>query len=228
MLATLAAPHPDPGHAVDRTAPFLWYTLRINAMSQIAVCSRARELGFSTYCPMKREPVTVRKRGRTQTLAQLISPLMPGYVFVSLPSASPRFDLFQPDSDSDRPDPLPPDARVGDVADQARPTVEPIRGCLGFVGSSEGPMPVHEAVIEDMRLREKNGEFDLTGLSEDGRYIVPRWVKRDERVEFIAGPFKGFHGTIVKAVGKSLLRVTTSIFGRQSDTNAPLDWVKRA
>jgi hypothetical protein len=47
MLATvdrqpLAAPHPDPGHAVDRTAARLWYTLSVIPQSQARVCQRAR------------------------------------------------------------------------------------------------------------------------------------------------------------------------------------------
>jgi hypothetical protein len=49
MLATvdrqpLAAPHPDPGHAVDRTAARLWYTLSVIPQSQARVCQRARDV----------------------------------------------------------------------------------------------------------------------------------------------------------------------------------------
>ena len=232
MLATLAAPHPDPGHAVDRTAPFLWYTVVIRAQSQIAICSRARDLGFETYCPMKREPVTVRKRGRTHTLAQVVSPLWPSYLFVALPSASPRFDLFQPVAETDRPDPLPPDARAGYVADYAQPIVEPIRGCLGFLGSSEGPMAVSEAVIQSIRLREQNGEFDSGRKSEAShrKWVkAVKWARRGLTIQFCGDdcPFAGRFGKITQ-VGDAaeLIEIDMEIMGQIASISAPLDWIR--
>ena len=58
-----------PRLSVDRTAPFLWYTLRVIPQSQARVCQRARELGFETYAPMSRTPPQVRKFGRRRAVA---------------------------------------------------------------------------------------------------------------------------------------------------------------
>lgn len=205
MLATLATPHPDPGHAVDRTASHLWYTLCVIPHAQARVCQRARELGIETYAPMSRTPPQLRKFGRQRVTEAEVRPLMPGYVFVSLSACDPRFYLFQATAEPQ----------------------EGIRGALRLLGSHEGPMPVHEAVIADMRLRERNGEFDLTGLSEDGKYYIPKWAKRSTVVGFLDGPFKGFLGTVVKAISYRLIEVEVEIFGRISTVTTPLDWIRR-
>ena len=203
MLATLPAPRPRV--SVDRTAAFLWYTVCIVPQSQPRFCQRAHELGIETYTPMSRTPPQVRKFGRQRVVRAEVRPLMPGYVFVSLSAVDPRFYLFQASADGH----------------------EAIHGALRLLRGPDGPMAISEAVIEDMRLRELSGEFDLTGLSEDGRYIVPRWVQRDVPVQFTDGPFRMFFGTIVKAIGKSLVRVAVTIFGRVSEVDAPLDWMRR-
>ncbi len=201
----LAAPHPDPGHAVDRSAPFLWYTLSVVPQSQARVCQRAKELGITTYVPMSRTPPVVRKFGRMPVVQAEVRPLMPGYVFVLLSAADPRFHLFHASAEPQ----------------------EAIRGALRLLAGPNGPMAVSEAVVADMKAREAAGEFDLTGLSENGRYIVPRWVARDVPVQFVDGPFRGLFGTIVKTIGKSLVRVAVTIFGRVSEVDAPMDWVRR-
>jgi transcription antitermination factor NusG len=212
MLATLAAPHPDPGHAVDRTAPFLWYTLSVIPQSQARVCQRARELGIETYVPMSRTPPTVRKFGRLRVAEAEVRPLMLGYVFVSLPSLNAQFGIFDPRHGS-----------------------EALRGSLGFISCEQGPesqrwpMAISEAVIEDMRLRERNGEFDLTGLSEDGRHFVAKWVRVGAWVQLVeGGPFAFFHGVIEGVLSSTLIVVGVHIFGRVTAMTVPLDWVRLA
>lgn len=218
----------NPRHRPER-GPSAWYTLSIVPPSRERICLRARDLGFTTYTPMSRTPPVVRKFGRKPVVEANVRPLMPGYVFVELPAANPRFDLFAPwDRENDRPAPLPRDAEAGYVADRARPSPEPIRGCLGFVGTSEGPRAVSGAVIEDMRLREKNGEFDLTGRSEDGRFVVPKWLRLGAWVELIDGPFRGFSGSIEEVLSAALVKVGVSIFGRNSPVAIPLDWIRMA
>ena len=166
MLATLSAPRSR--MSVDRTAAYLWYTVCIVPQSQPRFCQRAKELGIETYTPMSRTPPQVRKFRRQRVIGAEVRPLMPGYVFVSLSAVDPRFYLFQASAEGP----------------------EAIRGSLRLLRGPDGPMAVSEAVIEDMRLREKNGEFDLTGLSDDGRGFVAKWVKRGVRVQIIEdGPF---------------------------------------
>lgn len=230
----------NPRHRVDRSGVNVWYMLGVIPQSQLRVCQRAKELGFETYCPMSRMPPQVRKFGRKRVAAEVIRPLMPGYVFVAMPTSAPRFDLFQRhEPGGSHPAPLPPDIDAGYVADKARPTLEPIRGCLGLLSGSEGPRAVSEVIIQSMRDREAAGEFDLvsgpnaligrseaTGRHKAGRFMIPKWVKRGVLIKFVDGPFKEFEGTVIKVVGKSLVRVSTSLFGRISEVDAPIDWIK--
>jgi transcription antitermination factor NusG len=203
MLSTLA---PRGRMSVDRTAPYLWYTLSVIPQSQARVCQRAKELGITTYVPMSRTPPMVRKfGGRNRVVGPEVRPLMPGYVFVSLFALDPRFYLFQGSTEGK----------------------EAIHGALRLLSGPDGPMAVSEAVIEDMRLRERNGEFDLTGLSEDGRYHIPKWAKRSTVVKFTDGPFKGFLGRVVKSLSDRLIEVSVNIFGRISNVSTPLDWIRR-
>lgn len=202
---------------------YRWYVLNVIASAQANVCKRARELEFETYYPLSRvQPAP--KPGR-RLPAVVTRPLMPGYVFVLMSARAPRFDLFeQPDSDISRPNPMPLNVWAGYVADQAsRPMLEPIRGCLGFIAHEGAPIPVPDTEIEDMRTRERNGDFDLTGRSEDGRYLVRRWVKRGVPVRFVTGPFTGYLGVIDKVLGKSLVRVDRPA----GHIDAPMDWIER-
>src|SRR5271156_7133176 len=107
-----------PRLSVDRTAPFLWYTLRVIPQSQARVCQRAKELGFETYAPMSRTPPQVRKFGRKRVVAAEVRPLMPGYVFVLLSVLDPRFYLFQSSTEGK----------------------EAIHGALRLLSGPEGPM----------------------------------------------------------------------------------------
>lgn len=207
----MPATAPRPRMSVDRTAAFLWYTLSVIPQSQARVCQRAREIGIETYVPMSRTPPMVRKFGRKRVTEAEVRPLMPGYVFVSLSGLNAPFGIFDPRHGS-----------------------EALRGSLGFISCEQGPesqrwpMAISEAVIEDMRLRERNGEFDLTGLSDDGRHRVPKWAKRDSIVQFIHGPFESFYGRVVKALSTILVEVEANIFGRKSKVCVPLDWVRLA
>lgn len=222
MLATIS----ETGGTSSDTAisAVRWYVLSVIPHSQLRVCERAKDLGISTYCPMGKMIAIVRHRK-----VETVRPLMPGYVFVALPALEPRFDLFeQADPDSSRPIPMPADVRAGYVSDFARPIVEPIRGCLGFVPDANGARGVvADDVIQSMREREAKGDFDLTGKSEDGKYAVPRWVKRGAFVRLTNGPFKGFLGDIDKVVGPQMVRIDVTIFGRTSAATVPMDWIER-
>lgn len=211
MLATLAAPHPDSGHAVDRTAPFLWYTLSVIPQSQARVCQRAREIGITTYVPMSRTPPALCKFGRQRVAEAEVRPLMPGYVFVSLPSLNAQFGIFDPRHGS-----------------------EALRGSLGFISCEQGPesqrwpMAVSEAVISNMRAREAAGEFDLTGKTDNGRGFVAKWVRIGAWVEIVDGPFADRSGVIEEVLSSTLIKVGMHIFGSVTPITAPLDWLRLA
>jgi len=211
MLATLDAG--GPRVSVDRTAARLWYTLSVIPQSQARVCQRARELGIETYAPMSRTPPMVRKFGRKRVAEAQVRPLMPGYVFVSLPTVGARFDVFDPASSGP----------------------EAIRGSLGFICARQGewdersPMAVSEAVIASMRLREASGEFDLTGKTDHGRQFVAKWVKRGVRVQVVENcPFAYFFGRIERVRSAKLITVALTLFGRETMMDMPLDFIRWA
>jgi transcription antitermination factor NusG len=215
-------------HAADKTPSHRWYTLSVITTAQTRVCRRAHELGFETYFPVSKIPARPAKLGRKSATDE-VRPLMPGYVFVSLPIAAPRFDLFaSADVNGSRPYAMPDSVYAGYVADCAEPMVEPICGCLGFIATDGVPNAVRDEEIAALRLREANGEFDLTGRSEDGRYSVARWVKRDAFVRFVKGPFAMFSGVIDRVVGRNLVSVELTIFGRITTSTVPMDWIERA
>lgn len=206
MMLALDAPRPRV--SVDRTAPFLWYTLSVIPQSQARVCQRARELGIETYVPMSRTPPMVRKFGRQRVTEAEVRPLMPGYVFVSMPRIEAPFGLFDP--------------RYGSEA---------LRGSLGFISCEQGseadrwPMPVHEAVIEDMRHREAMGEFDLTAKTDSGRGSVAKWVRRGSFVEIISGPFKSFLGKIERVKSSKLVTLAVTMLGDETPMDTPIDYI---
>ena len=204
MLATLPAIRAR--MSVDRTAAFFWYTLCVVPQSQPRFCQRAKELGIETYTPMSRMPPHVRKFGRQRVVAAEVRPLMPGYVFVSLSARDPRFYLFQ-----------------ASTAGQ-----EAIHGALRLLRGPDGPMAVSDAVIEDMRLRELSGEFDLTARTDSGRGCVARWVRVGAWVELISGPFALYRGIIEEVMSATLVKVAVTVFGRLTPMIVPLDWVRLA
>ena len=192
-----------PRLSVDRTAPFLWYTLRVIPQSQARVCQRAKELGIETYVPMSRTPPMVRKFGRNRVVGPEVRPLMPGYVFVSLFALDPRFYLFHGSTEGK----------------------EAIHGALRLLSGPEGPMAISEAVVNDMRAREVAGEFDLTGKTDSGRGSVAKWVRRGAFVEIIGGPFESLCGVIEKVKSSTLVTVTVTMLGGESPVDMSVDWI---
>ena len=202
-----------------------WRVLCVIPSQQLRVIERCAEAGLDAYCPMLRTIEVTRRHGPRE----VVRPLMPGYLFVAIPDKGSRFDLFEPDyGAADHPEPMPADVWAGYVADQAQRVQEPILGCLGFITGPEGPMPVSDDVIQSLRDREAQGEFDLTRKSEDGKFTVARWMRPGAFFQFIEGPFRLFTGTIIKAVNATSLLVSVNIFGRDTKMTVPMDWASRA
>ena len=219
---------------LGRLAGMHWYTLIIDAGAWRRVAERAGEMGYVTYCPMSRmaaQSVT-NSRSHTRRSSVVERPLMPGYLFVDMPGPK-RFDLFTPSNDpGDRPEELPEGDLRGYVAHCVRTVVEPVYGCRGLLDIDGSPVALHEAVIEDIRLRERNGEFDLTELTEDGRHRVAKWIKRaiTEKlsIQCVDGPFASFFGFVVKIKKPTLITVEVNLFGRGSVIDMPVEWVRLA
>lgn len=209
---------------LGRQAGMHWYTLGIEPQSWRRVAERAREMGYETYCPMAKS-VEVR-RGRKFAI---VRPLMPGYLFVDMPADRRRFDLFTPSNDpGDRPEELPQGDIRGYVADCVRTVVEPVLGCRGFICIDGSPAALHEAVVEDMRLRERRGEFDETGTPENGKGFVAKWIKVGAWVDILEGPFASFPGVIEEVTSATLIKVGVHIFGSVTPVGMSPSYVRLA
>ena len=87
--------------------------------------------------------------------------------------------------------------------------VRNIRGCTGFVGPSSKPIPLTEDEVA--RLGIENREFEIS-------YQV------GDSVNIVDGPLEGFIGTVEELdVEKNRVRVTVSMFGRDTPVELELD-----
>jgi transcription antitermination factor NusG len=181
---------------LGRQAGMHWYTLIIEPQSWRRVAERAGEMGYATYCPMAKS-VEVR-RGRKFVIDR---PLLGGYMFVDMPEGRRRFDLFQPDADSE----------------------DGIRGCRGLLCLDGSPIAVHEAEIQSMSLRENNGEFDFTALDD-----LPKWATMGRRVQLGEGPFEGKFARILQTAKGGLVRIMLFMFGGEMPIDVPVKWLRPA
>jgi transcription antitermination factor NusG len=213
----LAAPHPlTLAEQATRESAMHWFTLAIEPQSWRRIGERAQELGYETYCPMRRHQRGVER------------PLLGGYMFVDMPAERRRFSMFTPSSDlGERPGSML-DAVKGCVADPAKPSVDPIRGCRGFVGIGGIPTAVHEAVIARLREREADGEFDFAAraIGEDG-YVVPSWYRLNLTVEFVDdSPWPRAIGKTSHMTAPGMCDVWLPLFKGMKLVPAMTDWIR--
>ncbi len=95
------------------------------------------------------------------------------------------------------------------MTDESWYAVRNIRGCTGFVGPSSKPVPLTEAEVA--RLGIENREIQVS-------YGV------GDSVNIVDGPLEGFVGTVEEMdVEKNRIRVTVSMFGRDTPVELELD-----
>ena len=95
------------------------------------------------------------------------------------------------------------------MTDESWYAVRNIRGCTGFVGPSSKPIPLTEDEVA--RLGIENREFEIS-------YQV------GDSVNIVDGPLEGFIGTVEELdVEKNRVRVTVSMFGRDTPVELELD-----
>lgn len=68
------------------------------------------------------------------------------------------------------------------------------RGVKRIVGHKEGPIPISEIVIQEIKLREVNGFIEL---EKHGREPAV-----GDEIEVVEGPFKGLQGVFKKEIGE--------------------------
>ena len=98
------------------------------------------------------------------------------------------------------------------LTDESWYVVRNIRGCTGFVGPSSKPIPLSEDEV--LRLGIEKREIKVS-------YQV------GDSVQIIDGPLDGFVGTVDEMdLEKNMVRVTVSMFGRETPVELELDQVE--
>ena len=98
------------------------------------------------------------------------------------------------------------------LTDESWYVVRNIRGCTGFVGPSSKPIPLSEEEV--LRLGIEKREIKVS-------YQV------GDSVQIIDGPLDGFVGTLDEMdLEKNMVRVTVSMFGRETPVELELDQVE--
>lgn len=100
------------------------------------------------------------------------------------------------------------------ITDESWYLVRNIRGCTGFVGPSSDPVPLTEEEMKNMGVAKKinSASFEV-----------------GESVKIISGPLEDFIGTVESIdVDKNLLKVTVSMFGRDTLAELELDQAEKA
>ena len=91
--------------------------------------------------------------------------------------------------------------------------VRNIRGCTGFVGPNGKPVPLTEREIANLGVEKKE--------------IIVNYAVGDT-VSIIDGPLENFSGTVDEIdQEKNMVRVTISMFGRETSVEVELDQVER-
>lgn len=90
--------------------------------------------------------------------------------------------------------------------------VRNIRGCTGFVGPSSKPVPLTDAEVEKMGVETK---------------VVEVSYKKGDTVRITEQPFVDFVGVVEDVdTDKNYVRVTVSMFGRDTSVELELDQVE--
>ena len=100
------------------------------------------------------------------------------------------------------------------LTDDSWYVVRNIRGCTGFVGPSSKPVPLTDAEVEAMGVEKKEIEVDY-GVGDS--------------VRIVDGALEDSIGTVEAIdLDKNLVRVTISMFGRETPVELELDQVEPA
>ncbi len=95
------------------------------------------------------------------------------------------------------------------LTDESWYVVRNIRGCTGFVGPSSKPIPLTDEEVARLGVEQKTIEVSY-GVGDS--------------VHIIDGPLEGFVGTVEEVdIDKNRVRVTVSMFGRETPVELELD-----
>ena len=100
------------------------------------------------------------------------------------------------------------------VTDDSWYVVRNTRGCTGFVGPASKPVPLTDKEVENLGVEKRSVEV---------KYSV------GDSVNIIDGPLTGFTGIVDEIdVSANSVRVTISMFGRETPVELELDQISLA
>jgi transcriptional antiterminator NusG len=95
------------------------------------------------------------------------------------------------------------------MTDESWYAVRNIRGCTGFVGPSSKPIPLTDEEVERLGVETRNVEVSY---------------KVGDNIQITDGPLEGFIGMVDEIdLEKNRIRVTVSMFGRETPVDLELD-----
>ena len=98
------------------------------------------------------------------------------------------------------------------MTDESWYVVRNIRGCTGFVGPSSKPIPLTNEEVAKLGVEKREVEVNY-GVGDS--------------VQIVDGPLEGFVGTVEEVdLEKNRVRVTVSMFGRETPVELELDQVE--
>jgi transcription antitermination factor NusG len=202
MIALAETCPAEPAPSSDAPAK-AWFVLMVGPQSERTVQARAKEFGIEVYFPVSRRfDTALRERKGVSKIIE--RPSMPGYVFVDMPLVDAPFALFDPDAERS------------------------ITGAIRFLANGGAPEALAPAIIDDLKQREADGDFDETARTENGRYKIPKWLKEKTVVRIVEGPFRGFTGRIDHVVNEKTVALWVQLFGRISLMSLPLAFLRKS
>lgn len=98
------------------------------------------------------------------------------------------------------------------MTDDSWYVVRNTRGCTGFVGPESKPIPLTEEEVKNLGVEKS---------------VVEVTYSEGDMVNVVEGPLEGFSGVVEEIdTGKNLVRVTISMFGRETPVEFELDQVE--
>lgn len=190
----------------ERLAGSSWYCLAVLPRQELAAKRSLHRIGIGTYVPQMR---IERQHRRTKAWHERSLMLMPGYVFVEMPTLPPSW-----------------------------PAIRGCTGVRGYLGAPNGdgeiePFPVPSKAIERLMAAQLNLEFDDTRAAKIRRQELGRNARETTTLRFppgtriraIDGPFATFRGQVTNVNARGHVEAMLQLMGRLVPVDFPPDLI---
>jgi transcription antitermination factor NusG len=181
-----------------------WFVAYTDPRCEAKALQGCEAKGIAAYLPKSADwkKQTRREKHLNKPREQILRPALIRYFFVQLPVAHGGGIPFE--------------------------VIRAIGGVRELVGTSQGPLWLSDGIVDLIREREAQGDFDLTKpAGKKRKSIVPKWLDVGGDVEITDGPFKGFIAQIEEILPNAALKVSAQLFGRTTPLRIDLANVKQ-